>query len=110
MSLTRKLRVRRLLLVPLARHDNRAAVDAPSESETIKSPVGPSCAATYLLFGVEEVKSRARKLHKRLHTHRTFDEEQVKLNEKAPTCGAFAEPSDGLEPSTPSLPYTCARN
>jgi len=26
------------------------------------------------------------------------------LNEKAPTCGAFAEPSDGLEPSTPSLP------
>ena len=25
--------------------------------------------------------------------------------EKAPTCGAFAEPSDGLEPSTPSLPW-----
>jgi hypothetical protein len=45
-----------------------------------------------------------RKLHKRLHTHRTFDVEQVVLNEKAPTCGAFAEPSDGLEPSTPSLP------
>ena len=49
-------------------------------------------------------RSRARKLHKRLHTHRTFDAEQVDLNEKAPTCGAFAEPSDGLEPSTPSLP------
>src|SRR5438034_9252380 len=48
--------------------------------------------------------SRARELHKRLHTHRTFDGEQVSLNEKAPTCGAFAEPSDGLEPSTPSLP------
>jgi hypothetical protein len=47
--------------------------------------------------------SRARELHKRLHIHRTFDDEQVVLNEKAPTCGAFAEPSDGLEPSTPSL-------
>ena len=46
-----------------------------------------------------------RKLHKRLHIHRTFDEQQVDLNEKAPTCGAFAEPSDGLEPSTPSLPW-----
>ena len=45
-----------------------------------------------------------RKLHKRLHTHRTIDVEQVDLNEKAPTCGVFAEPSDGLEPSTPSLP------
>jgi hypothetical protein len=47
--------------------------------------------------------SRARELHKRLHIYRTFDDEQVVLNEKAPTCGAFAEPSDGLEPSTPSL-------
>jgi hypothetical protein len=46
------------------------------------------------------------KLHKRLHIHRTFDVEQVDLNEKAPTCGAFAEPSDGLEPSTPSLPLS----
>ena len=36
--------------------------------------------------------------------YRTFDEEQVVLNGKASTCGAFAEPSDGLEPSTPSLP------
>jgi hypothetical protein len=30
---------------------------------------------------------------------------QVSLNVKPPTCGAFAEPSDGLEPSTPSLPW-----
>jgi hypothetical protein len=44
------------------------------------------------------------KAPKRLHTHRTFDAEQVGLNEKAPISGAFAEPSDGLEPSTPS-PY-----
>jgi hypothetical protein len=43
-----------------------------------------------------------RQLHKRLHTHRTVDDEQVVLNEKAPTCGASPEPSDGLEPSTPS--------
>ena len=54
--------------------------------------------------------SRTRKLHKRLHTHRTFNNEQVGLNEKAPTCGAFAEPSDGLEPSTPSLPWRCSTN
>src|SRR5690348_16353002 len=47
-----------------------------------------------------ESELRARKLHKRLHTHCTFDEEQVALNEKAPMCGAFAEPSDGPEPST----------
>jgi hypothetical protein len=32
--------------------------------------------------------------------------EQVSLDGKAPTCGAFAEPSDGLEPSTPSLPWS----
>jgi hypothetical protein len=31
-------------------------------------------------------------------------ENQVDLNTKAPTCGAFAEPSNGLEPLTPSLP------
>jgi hypothetical protein len=45
-----------------------------------------------------------RKLHKRLHTRRTMLILQVELNEKAPTCAAFVEPSDGLEPSTPSLP------
>jgi len=33
-----------------------------------------------------------------------MDDEQVELNTKAPTCGAFAEPSNGLEPLTPSLP------
>ena len=35
---------------------------------------------------------RARKLHKRLHTHCTFDAEQVHLNAKAPFSGVFAEP------------------
>ncbi len=34
----------------------------------------------------------------------------IALNEKAPTFGAFAEPSDGLEPSTPSLPWRCSTN
>ena len=51
---------------------------------------------------------RARKLHKRLHTYRTLLTLQVGLNGKPPTCGAFAEPSDGLEPSTPSLPWRCS--
>jgi len=57
--------------------------------------------------GLDQPSERAfttRKLHKRLHTHRTLGEEQVDLNTKAPTCGAFAEPSNGLEPLTPSLP------
>jgi hypothetical protein len=31
------------------------------------------------------------------------------LNAKAPTCGAFAEPSNGLEPLTPSLPRAAKR-
>jgi NAD(P)-dependent dehydrogenase (short-subunit alcohol dehydrogenase family) len=38
----------------------------------------------------------------RAYCHRTFDVGQVELNEKPPI-SAFAEPSDGLEPSTPSL-------
>jgi hypothetical protein len=61
-------------------------------------------------FGGRKGTSATRKLHKRLHTHRTFDPEQVDLNAKAPACGAFAEPSDGLEPSTPSLPWRCSTN
>ena len=51
-----------------------------------------------------------RKLHKRLHTYRTLESAQVDRNEKAPTCGVFAEPSDGLEPSTPSLPFDGSGN
>jgi hypothetical protein len=31
------------------------------------------------------------------------EEMQVKPKQKAALCGAFAEPSDGLEPSTPSF-------
>ena len=30
--------------------------------------------------------------------------------QKTPFCGAFAEPSDGLEPSTPSLPWNDSGN
>ena len=43
--------------------------------------------------------------HKRLHTHCILELLQTDAKEKAPICGAFAEPSDGLEPSTPSLPW-----
>jgi len=46
-----------------------------------------------------------RKLHKRLHTGPQRPQRRLNKYEKAPTCGAFAEPSDGLEPSTPSLPW-----
>jgi hypothetical protein len=37
--------------------------------------------------------------------HPTLALEQADLKKKAPICGAFAEPSDGLEPSTSSLPW-----
>jgi hypothetical protein len=43
--------------------------------------------------------------HKGLHTHRTLAIVQDGPKEKGPLCGDFAEPSDGLEPSTPSLPW-----
>ena len=48
-------------------------------------------------------------LHKRLHIHRTLEYVQVPSTEKVPISGAFAEPSDGLEPSTPSLPWKSGR-
>jgi hypothetical protein len=35
---------------------------------------------------------------------------KVPSKQKAPFCGAFAEPSDGLEPSTPSLPWNDSGN
>jgi hypothetical protein len=38
-------------------------------------------------------------------------EEMQRLSIQKPRlCGAFAEPSDGLEPSTPSLPWRCSTN
>jgi hypothetical protein len=46
--------------------------------------------------------SSTARLHKRPPTHRTLRIVQPRLEEKIPFCGAFAEPSDGLEPSTPS--------
>jgi hypothetical protein len=44
---------------------------------------------------------RAPTLHKQLHTHLATEFEQVDLNTKPRRAGFFAEPSDGLEPSTP---------
>jgi len=35
---------------------------------------------------------------------------QVSRRKKSLVCGAFSEPSDGLEPSTPSLPRALSRN
>jgi hypothetical protein len=47
-------------------------------------------------------------LHKRLHTQRTLENLQALAKSKPPVYSAFAEPSDGLEPSTPSLPWRCS--
>jgi hypothetical protein len=46
----------------------------------------------------------------RLHTYYTLEDVQVKPKEEAPFYGDFAEPSDGLEPSTPSLPWNDSGN
>ena len=44
-------------------------------------------------------------LLERLHTNGTLDEEQVQLNQRERRFPALLqEPSDGREPSTPSLP------
>ena len=43
-------------------------------------------------------------LEERLHTHRTLKTVPERPIEKSPISRNFAEPSDGLEPSTPSLP------
>src|SRR5438128_7922539 len=45
-----------------------------------------------------------RKLHKQLHTPPRGPTHRLNTYAKAATCWTFAEPSDGLEPSTPSLP------
>jgi hypothetical protein len=70
---------------------------------TTAGAVDAGAAAREWVFAGLAHGSPTRKLHERLHTHRTFDDEQVRLNEKAPISGAFAEPSSGLEPETP--PY-----
>jgi hypothetical protein len=46
---------------------------------------------------------RSSLLHKGLRTHRTFENQQVVLNEKRRYAALLRKPSDGLEPSTPSL-------
>jgi hypothetical protein len=43
--------------------------------------------------------------HKGLHIHRILELLQRAPQGKGPICGVFVEPSDGLEPSTPSLPW-----
>jgi hypothetical protein len=70
---------------------------------TTAGAVDAGAAAREWVFAGLAHGSPTRKLHERLHTHRTFDDEQVRLNEKAPISGAFAEPSSGLEPATPFL-------
>src|SRR5262249_16902166 len=47
---------------------------------------------------------------KRLHTYRILELVQGGWKEKVSTCSVFVKPSDGLEPSTPSLPWRCSTN
>jgi hypothetical protein len=56
--------------------------------------------------GIAEIRILGRHLRDDLLTAATRRD----LNAKAPTCGVFAEPSDGLEPSTPSLPWNVSGN
>jgi hypothetical protein len=50
------------------------------------------------------------KLHKRLDTHHILEHLQVGRQKSGALCSAFAESSDGLEPSTPSLPCAALGN
>jgi len=61
-------------------------------------------------LSADQVGFRASKLHKRLHTRRTLGKEQVDLNEKAPTCGAFAEPSGRTRTVDPLLTMGISRS
>ena len=45
---------------------------------------------------------------KELHTHCILELLQAPSTGKAAICAAFVEPSDGLKPSTPSLPWRCS--
>jgi hypothetical protein len=54
--------------------------------------------------GNEKRVARPESSYKRLHTYRTLEFLQINLKTKALIYRAFAEPSDGLEPSTSSLP------
>jgi hypothetical protein len=56
-------------------------------------------------FGTKGRRLDFWELHKRLHTHRILELVQAERKRKAAICTAFVEPSDGLEPSTPSLPW-----
>ena len=66
------------------------------------------CACTRATANADRARQRrafsTRKLHKRLHTHRIRPRLPSRPQHESPTSGDFAEPSDGLEPSTPSLP------
>jgi hypothetical protein len=77
---------------------------AASEVTVRKRGACASSAVSAVRSRTASTVPRARKLHKRLHTHRTLLPLQTSLIAKPLPCGAFAEPSDGLEPSTPSLP------
>jgi len=63
------------------------------------------------MLAVEEVEKQGRdeELDDEFHTNRTIDKEQGELNEKAPTCAAFAEPSSGPEPETPPYMHSFRR-
>ena len=61
-------------------------------------------------FGTKQHRLDFWELHKRLHTYRILELVQVERKKKAAICTDFAEPSDGLEPSTPSLPWRCSTN
>jgi hypothetical protein len=79
--------------------------------EYIRYTIPPEQAGAFeSSYGPRPWPSSTRKLHNRLHIHHPRLNLQVDVNTKAPTCGAFAEPSDGLEPSTPSLPWRCSTN
>jgi hypothetical protein len=77
--------------------------DAPGGDE-VRSLWGPPRATPLPAMDHRPWGPHRIELHKRLHTYRTLENMQVDAERKVGISGTFAEPSDGLEPSTPSLP------
>src|SRR5581483_8903229 len=80
------------------------SASAAGDAAALRSKRESACVA---LCGSKQGESETfstRKLHKRLHPRPQEPSRRLNTYGKAPTCGAFAEPSDGLEPSTTSFP------
>jgi hypothetical protein len=86
------------------RSPSRSSRCANGRARTLRRCSPPAGRLTCVRGGVLDDAVLDLGLHKRLHTWRALSTLQVEPGAKTPIYRDFAEPSDGLEPSTPSLP------